>query len=80
MLQTLSVKSVGGSPEKARTALRNLALGQLPAFTADYGPAALDHLLRSLAQKPTDLVSVAHVSDTLSSEQKFALIQLWKTQ
>jgi hypothetical protein len=80
MLQTLSSRSVAGSPDKARTALRNLALDQLPAFAADYGPAALDQLLRSLAQTPTDLVTVAHVSATLSPEQKFALIQLWKTQ
>jgi hypothetical protein len=80
MLKNVSAKATDSTPPKAKKALTDLALSQVPAFAAQFGTVTLDHLLRSLARETPPIVTLAQVSGTLSDEQKSALIQLWKTQ
>jgi|GEM_PF-5838729 len=79
MLQTLSTKIAAGAPDKATTALRKLALAELPPFSARHGAAGLDELLRSLGLKPTALLSLEQTRAALTPDQKNSLVQYWKT-
>jgi hypothetical protein len=74
MLKTLSEKTTT-APENVKSAVRDRTLAELPSLIETGGYGSLNRLIRALNATPTALIKASDIQNSLSTDQKRALIQ-----
>jgi hypothetical protein len=78
MIKTISAKSPADDV-RVQTALRKLAMAELPEFIKRSNLATLDAVVHGLTQATGSLIDGNQFNQALTSDQKAALIRHWKS-